>query len=151
MSTDFTKPTTRDPVVVAFGAPGTVFDLMPRWESIPEAFQRGWTPWNDLASQWFCNGLRGWPRNPKPGIDHRAALAHLSTILASFEPKHEHKIAAVAYLLSLWYEPTKLVPHKLNAKPKKPKTSASPVRPQSKSSGPLKGGLESKGSRGISG
>jgi len=39
--------------------------------------------------------------NPK--IDSQLAWRHIMTCLKSFEPKHEHKMAGVGYLLSLWF------------------------------------------------
>ncbi len=40
----------------------------------------------------------------KPGIDETDAKRHLKAVLGSFAPKHEHKEAACAYLMSLWFE-----------------------------------------------
>lgn len=40
----------------------------------------------------------------KEGIDGKAALLHVREILQSFEPQHEHKTAACAYLMSLWFD-----------------------------------------------
>jgi len=37
------------------------------------------------------------------GVDGGLAIRHLQVIQASFEPKHEHKEAAVAYLASPWF------------------------------------------------
>jgi len=44
---------------------------------------------------------------PNDGIDQNKALRHIKAILGSFEPKHEHKEAAAAYLLSLWFKSVK--------------------------------------------
>ena len=40
----------------------------------------------------------------KQGISLSLALRHLGACLSSWEPKHEHKTAGVAYLMSLWFE-----------------------------------------------
>lgn len=76
---------------------------------IPVEFQHGHTKWNDLASRWFFSGL---PREtefvPKAGIDSNVALRHLATIQGSFAPKHEHKEACVAYLMSLWFDDVRI-------------------------------------------
>jgi hypothetical protein len=102
-TTVFSKPQPVDAVLAAF--PGSVKHLMPKWDEIPEEFHHGHTPWNKLQSRWFFTGL---PKEtvwvPKEGIDKDVALRHLKTIQGSFEPKHEHKEAAVAYLMSLWFE-----------------------------------------------
>lgn len=141
---DFSQPTPLTPAEVAFGAAGRCLDLMPRWEDIPDDFRRGHTEWNRTVRTWFYSGLSGWPCTPKPGIDHGVALGHLSAIQGSFEPKHEHKMAAVAYLMSLWYEPAK-PGHKGGAKPKprRPKvTEGARVMLPKKRNGELKGGLD---------
>lgn len=87
---------------VAFG--GSVRDLMPDYAAIPEDFRHGRTQYNRLASQWFFRGLQKSALKAKDGIDARAAFRHLSAIQGSWEPKHEHKEAAVAYLMSLWFD-----------------------------------------------
>lgn len=79
-----------------------VFDLMPSYESIPRDFRRK-SPWAKLASDWFFRGLNG-EFKAKPGIDKERAIAHLDAILRSFRPAHEHKEAAVAWLMSEWFE-----------------------------------------------
>lgn len=87
--------------------PADVIRLMPAWEDIPEAFKKWTGPWVELAEKWFSQGLSNVALAAKPGIEHAAALRHLSTIMRSFQPKHEHKIAAVAYLMSQWFEERK--------------------------------------------
>lgn len=88
-----------DDAALAFG--GNVRTLLPPMDVIPEEFHEWGNPWVALMSEWFFKGL---PKRPqfKPGIDPEKAMRHLRTCLASWEPKHEHKEAGVAYLLSLW-------------------------------------------------
>lgn len=87
---------------VAFGA---CKGYLPEWEDIPEEFkQHRGNEWVDLADRWFFRGLRGVTFTPKEGIDQDKALRHIGACLASFEPKHERKIAGCAYLFSLWFE-----------------------------------------------
>lgn len=80
---------------------------MPAWEDIPEEFRNMNcnTEWNEITRQWFYSGL---PRStkfvPKDGVDPEKALRAIKATLGSFEPKHEHKEAAVAYMLSCWFE-----------------------------------------------
>lgn len=40
----------------------------------------------------------------KDGLKRGDVIANLQTAIRSFEPKHEHKQAGVAYLMSLWLE-----------------------------------------------
>lgn len=99
---DWSKPAEVDGVSLAFG--GDMADLLPSRDEIPEEFWR-WkgTRWNRVVSDWFFSGLRGAKWTPRDGIDEQAALRHIRAVLASWEPKHEHKEAGVAYLLSLWF------------------------------------------------
>lgn len=85
--------------------PTDVSHLMPKWEEIPEEFRefRG-TPWNEIFNVWFYSGLKNMKATPKPGIDRNKAIRHIMTIMRSFEPKHEHKEAAVSFLMSEWFE-----------------------------------------------
>lgn len=61
------------------------------------------TKWHEFQTKWFYFGLPpGTQFHMKEGIDGKTAVRHLSCIQKSFQPSHEHKVAAVAYLLSLW-------------------------------------------------
>jgi hypothetical protein len=60
--------------------------------------------WVEIQQRWFFHGLPEDTRfDPRKGIATPRALRHLGAIQGSFEPKHEHKEAAVAYLLSRWF------------------------------------------------
>lgn len=103
MSTDFSKPQEVTAIELAF--PATVRHLTPEFESIPKRFRFGSTPQNKLQQRWFFSGVQKSDFPPtKEGIDREVALRHLACIQGSFEPKHEHKEAAVAYLMSLWFD-----------------------------------------------
>lgn len=95
-------------VKVAF--PGSVGDLLPPQEKIPDAFKRhNGTEWNKIVGDWFFKGLpAGTDFVPNKGVEPKAALRHLKTIMGSFDPKHEYKEAAVAYLMSLWFKKVKV-------------------------------------------
>lgn len=85
--------------------PAQVSHLMPKWEDIPGEFKRhNGTKWNKIFSHWFFNGVKNLVMTPKDGIDSNKAFRHIRCIMGSFEPKHEHKEAAVAYLMSQWFE-----------------------------------------------
>lgn len=95
--------------------PGNVSHLMPVYEDIPSEFHKCNSPWSTLASAWFYEGLDKDARfYAKDGIDAQKAVKHVHTIMRSWQPKHEHRIAACAYLLSLWFDkiefPTKTQP-----------------------------------------
>lgn len=98
----YDEPLVIDDVLYAF--PGHLDKLLPSWEAIPEEFRDGHTEWNRFVTDWF---FKGWPEDRdlyvRPDIDGQLAFRHLHTIMRSFEPKHEHKEAGVAWLMSRWY------------------------------------------------
>lgn len=87
---------------VALGAGALA--LMPARDEIPQEFHHQTCPWVKFQSDWFSRGLRRSSITPKDGVDMTAALRHLSAIQGSWEPKHEHKMAGVAFLASLWFD-----------------------------------------------
>lgn len=99
----FSKPSPVTALDLAF--PANVMHLMPEWADIPQECKQWSYPFAKIASMWFFEGLpKGFSMKPRDRIDPTQAMRHLRCILGSFEPKHEHKIAAVAYLMSLWFE-----------------------------------------------
>lgn len=77
-------------------------DCMPEYKLIPAEFMRDSNPWVEWQRAWFFEGLLDIPV-PKDGVDGDAAMRHLCYIQRSWDTKHEHKTAAVAYLASLWF------------------------------------------------
>ena len=109
---DWSKPTPVDDLTIAF--PANALDLMPPYDEIPEefransAFNGGGGKWVQFQSDWFYDGIKDDLKIvPKDGIDQTAAMRHLAAIQRSYAPKHEHKVAAVAYLASLWFDDVK--------------------------------------------
>ena len=100
---DDLKPVEVTGLDMAFG-PRSIRKLMPAYEDIPEEFRRGHTKWNGFFNDMFFSGIKNLNLIPKEGIDHKAALCHIKALSGSFEPKHEHKEAAVAYLMSIWFQ-----------------------------------------------
>lgn len=87
---------------------------MPKHSTLPEAFQ-------DWRSEPHCRAISGWfyrgakasangitiddvTYRAKPSVDANNALRAIKAVLGSFEPKHEHKIAACGYMLSQWFD-----------------------------------------------
>lgn len=106
MTDQWAMPQPVDDVTLAF--PAGVADLVPPREACEAALSqmpdrgRGWV---EFQQRWFYEGLSGNAVvTPRDGIDPALAFRHLAAIQGSFEPKHEHKEAAVAYLASLWFE-----------------------------------------------
>jgi len=87
---------------------------MPAYSTLPEDFRRhNGNDYCRAVSSWFFDGGKGIPNGleiggmkfvAKPGVDSGKALRAIKAVLGSFEPKHEHKEAACAYMLSEWFE-----------------------------------------------
>ncbi|HBP6412530.1 TPA: hypothetical protein L6B01_29150 [Pseudomonas aeruginosa] len=86
---------------VVFG--GKAMQILPPYSDIPDEFKRGGNEWTKWQSDWFYGGLKQMP-TAKEGIDLDLAMQNLACAQGSFEPKHEHKAAGVAYLASLWFK-----------------------------------------------
>ena len=85
--------------------PAHVRHLMPTMKTIPDEFKNPNRPtkWNRLFRDWFYFGIETWTLTPKPDVDEAKALRHIHAIMSSYEPPHEHKEAAVAFLFSEWF------------------------------------------------
>jgi hypothetical protein len=88
---------------VELAFPANVVEFMPQWEDIPDEFKHGSTKENELVCQWFFRGVKHFRLTPREGVDGNKALDHIQMILGSFEPKHEHKEAACAFLFREWF------------------------------------------------
>lgn len=80
---------------------------LPEWNSIPDEFKNGRSAENKLVTKWFFGGLDDDDLKritPREGIDKKKALRACAACLRSWEPKHEHKEAGVAYLIHQWFE-----------------------------------------------
>lgn len=96
------EPQEVDDVLSVF--PAGVSHLMPTQKEIPSEFERGaGGTWLDFQNHWFFRGLDKPSFYCKEGVDGALALRHLQAIQGSYAPKHEHKMAAVAYLASRWF------------------------------------------------
>lgn len=86
---------------------GNVGHLPPRSETTKPFSMYGDHPYMRFVSRWFMHGI---PKEemsrlkPREGINANEALDAIGAILASFAPKHEHKIEGCAFLLHEWFE-----------------------------------------------
>lgn len=82
---------------------GARLNQYPPYDSIPKVDRR----FSDAVSTLFFKGgsLADFGMKLKSGIDHAAAMTAIRAWLSSFDPKHEHKEATVAWALSEWTEP----------------------------------------------
>ncbi len=84
--------------------PASVSSMMPDQKDIPNEYKMNRdTLAVQFINRWFFSGLKEPEFIPKEGINPEKAFRHISCILGSFEPKHEHKISACAYLLDEWF------------------------------------------------
>ncbi len=101
----FDQPQEISAVQQAF--PGSVVGtLMPPMSAVPDEFKRNRAnDWSKFVSDWFFHGnpFDKWTVYMRDDVDGQIAFTHLRTLLSSFEPKHEHKEAAVAWLASRWF------------------------------------------------
>lgn len=93
-------PVEVDAATAAF--PGSIRHLMPPRAAL-DSYSNGWG--SRLFNDWFYSGLKSLELAPKEGIDKKKAMRHITTIMSSFEPKHEDKEAACGYLFEQWFEP----------------------------------------------
>lgn len=83
---------------------GDMNKLLPPMEKIPQEFKAGHSRWNDLIGKWFFHGIKKLEVMPREGVDRVKALRHVKACMASWEPKHQHKEAGCAYLMSQFFE-----------------------------------------------
>jgi len=99
------EPVRIDDVELAFPA-HVVGKLLPAYNLIPDEFKRSHNPWSKLVDTWFACGLKdGQVPTVRTEFDKEKAWRHLRACMGSYEPRHEHKTAGVAYLMSIWMEP----------------------------------------------
>lgn len=105
MSDKFEKPCKNIPTDAFFGS---VSSLMPRREDIPIEFRfPGDGHWSDVFNDLFFNTVKVESFAMQDGIDEQDAIRHIRYIMRSFEPSHEHKEEACAYLMSKWFKEIK--------------------------------------------
>ena len=95
---------------VAFGS----IKHMPKADAIPADFKRhNGNAYVKAVSSWFFSGAKKAPNGltidgvtftAKAGVDADKALRAIKAVLGSFEPAHEDKEAACAFMLSEWFE-----------------------------------------------
>jgi hypothetical protein len=92
-----------DDISVGMGAVN-MEGILPLMESIPDEFKQRTNEWVNRVDDWFFSGIRLGYIEMKAGIDKKKAFRHLQSIMHSWQPEHNHKVAGVAYLMSMWFE-----------------------------------------------
>lgn len=98
----YVQPAPVTDLQIAF--PADLRELLPPLELIPDEFKRGRNEWTKFVDRWFFEGFPESGVIRKDGVDAELAYRHLSVLIGSYEPKHEHKVAAVAWLASRWFD-----------------------------------------------
>ena len=78
--------------------------FLPDWDAIPAGFKERNDPWSACADRLFFQGTGGFNFYAKDGVSAEKAYRMVAACLGSYEPKHQHKIAGVAYLLATFFE-----------------------------------------------
>ena len=102
---DWSRPKTVPDVQFAFPA-YIIGTLIPEWDDLPDEFRNRTSGYEELAGHACFNSVEIQPKVLRDGVDAKLANRQLNAIVRSLQPKHEHKEAAIAYLLSLWLTPT---------------------------------------------
>ena len=88
---------------VDFAFPATVIGrYIPDWGQLPKPFQQFTSGYEKLAYHACFHSVELRPEALIERIEADMASRQLSAVARSFEPRHEHKQAALAFLLSLW-------------------------------------------------
>lgn len=101
MTDDYAQPQPISDAQLAF--PASLGSLLPPTAVIPDDYPYR-DDWLDFQRDWFYGQLpEDCEMHPAPGIDAHIAGRHLEALQRSFQPKHEHKEVAVAWLSSRWF------------------------------------------------
>ncbi|MBO9428127.1 hypothetical protein [Sulfitobacter sp. R18_1] len=88
-------------LTAAFGADMNAY---PPLDAMPEEYQRGRADGCKIASSLFYGGgkMSDFGRVVKEGVDNTQFLLTLRSLLSSFAPKHEQKMAAAGLLIDTY-------------------------------------------------
>lgn len=96
-----------DPQVISdvmFAFPADVTGLLPAENEIPEEYWDANNKWHRLAGEIMFDRLSDATITEREDLDRDTTVRHIFAVLRSFQPKHEHKIAGTAFLLSRFYK-----------------------------------------------
>ena len=100
-------PKETDRILRAFPA-DVIGEYLPEQDKIPKEFWEG-NEWTTIAGKWFAGMIdENSEFHAKEGIDAEVAFWHCKTVLGSYQPKHQHKIAGVGFLLSKFFTKVEL-------------------------------------------
>lgn len=111
MIENFDKPRPKEEISdIDLAFPARALEFMPPWEEIPEQFKNdrddSIASYIDFAERWSYGLLKeDESLVAREGINAEEAGRQLTLIVDSYAPKHEHKIAAMAMLMSQWFMP----------------------------------------------
>jgi hypothetical protein len=106
---------------VQMAFPADALERMPEWDAIPVSWRSEHTWQHRLWDDVFAFGLQSVSLLPVEGIDPEKAWRHIQSLVGSYAPKHEHKMASCAFLTSLWFLGARWLPNR------SPHTSVEPT------------------------
>lgn len=88
-------------VDIAFGG----CDHMPDVKTLPEDYRNERAHACTVAQDLFFKGgkMADYGYTCREGVDQNDAIRAIRAVLGSFQPKHEHKIAAVGWMIDQWF------------------------------------------------
>ena len=92
---------------MAFG--GKAMQILPPMSEIPDEFKgfRRDNKWVEFTTDAFFSGIKSCGVKPKTGTDPEKVWRMFQACIGSFAPKHEHKTAGCAYMLSCFFDDIK--------------------------------------------
>jgi hypothetical protein len=87
--------------------PADALKWMPSMDEIPDEFKRDYrgNGWRAVTERWFFDGIAAEVEfYPRDGVDPEKAYRALSATLRSYAPSHQHKEAAVAFMMACWFK-----------------------------------------------
>jgi len=91
-------------------ASGRIDGIIPKYDEIPKEYKDMCPKDQKIAKMhkfmetWFFCGVGNVKFIPKEGIDKDKAFRMVSCVIRSWEPSHEHKEAAVTYMLCEFFD-----------------------------------------------
>lgn len=101
---DWSKPQDVSDLEIMFAT--STDKLMPAWKDLPKCYRNmnNRRPSMAFVEEWFFLGLKQVKIIPREGVDLTKALRQLKACMGSFEPKHEHKVGGVGFLVDQFFE-----------------------------------------------
>lgn len=91
---------------LAFSLP-TWREVLPPYDRLPVEYKRGEARGCKFVTSWFYHGVSNIKMEPKPGVTEEQlgrVCQVVKAIIGSFEPKHEHKIGGLGFIIDSYVD-----------------------------------------------